>query len=76
MAGPTAPEMPKGKTVIKNVGMMMSGALEKPILDADTLIAIDGKIDSFGREKDLDTDRADVTIDAHGTTLCIRWSPG
>ena len=34
------------KTVIKNVGMMLSGArVEKPILDADTLITIDGKID-------------------------------
>ena len=29
MGRPTAPEMPKGKTVIKNVGMMLSGAYGK-----------------------------------------------
>jgi len=70
MAGPAAPEVPKGKTVIKNVGLMLSGALENPVLDADTLVAIDGRITAFGKEKDLDTDQADVTIDAHGTALC------
>jgi len=70
MAGPAVPEVPKGKTVIKNVGLMLSGALENPVLDADTLVAIDGRITAFGKEKDLDTDQADVTIDAHGTALC------
>jgi enamidase len=70
MAGPAAPEVPKGKTVIKNVGLMLSGALENPVLDADTLVAIDGRITAFGKEKDLYTDQADVTIDAHGTALC------
>ena len=70
MAGPAAPEVPKGKTVIKNVGLMLSGALENPVLDADTLIAVDGRITAFGKEKDVDTDQADVTIDAHGTALC------
>lgn len=70
MAGPAAPEAPKGKTVIKNIGLMLSGALENPVLDADTLVAVDGRITAFGKEKDLDTDQADVTIDAHGTALC------
>lgn len=70
MAGPAAPEVPKGKTVIKNIGLMLSGALENPVLDADTLVAVDGRISAFGKEKDLDTDQADVTIDAHGTALC------
>ena len=70
MAGPAALEVPKGKTVIKNVGLMLSGALENPVLDADTLVAIDGRITAFGKETDLDTDQADVTIDAHGTALC------
>ena len=70
MAGPDAPEAPKGKTVIKNVGLMLSGALENPVLDADTLVAVDGRISAFGKEKDMDTDNADVAIDAHGTALC------
>ena len=38
MAGPAAAETPKCKTVIKNVGLMLSGALENPVLDADTLV--------------------------------------
>ena len=43
MVGPAAPAKPKGKTVIRNVGMMLSGALENPILEANTLVAIDGE---------------------------------
>lgn len=63
---------PNNKLVIRNIGLMLSGALEQPVLDADTLVAIGGKIVGFGREKDLDTDQADIVIDAHGTAL----SPG
>ena len=70
MAGPAAAEAPKGKTVVKNIGLMLSGALEIPVLDADTLVAVDGKITAFGKAKDVDTDGADVTIDANGVTLC------
>ena len=70
MAGPAAPEAPRGKTVIRNIGLMLSGALENPVLDADTLVAVDGRITAFGKEKDVDTEAADVTIDAHGTALC------
>lgn len=60
------------KLVIKNIGLMLSGALEQPILDADTVVAIDGKITAFGKQADVDIDLADVTVDAKGTTL----SPG
>jgi enamidase len=70
MAGPDAPEVPKGKTVIRNIGLMLSGALENPVLDSDTLVAVDGRIKAFGKEKDVDTGAADITIDAHGTALC------
>ncbi len=58
------------KLVIRNIGLMLSGALEKPILDADTLVAEDGRITAFGKEKDIDAAGADTTIDAHGVTLC------
>ncbi len=62
-AGPT-------KLVIRNVGLMLSGRIEQPILDADCLIAIDGKIGGWGREKDMDTEGATTLIDANGATLC------
>jgi enamidase len=60
---------PAGKIVIKNVGLMLSGDLARPILDADTVVAEDGKITAVGKAKDLDTAKASVTIDAKGTAL-------
>ena len=58
------------KLVIRNVGLMLSGRIEQPILDADCLIAIDGKISAWGREKDMDTAGSTSLIDANGATLC------
>jgi enamidase len=60
------------KLVIKNVGLMLSGRLEAPILDADCVVAVDGRITAVGFERDLDTGVADVVINAKGTAL----SPG
>jgi enamidase len=57
------------KLVVKNIGMVLSGALESPIIEADTVVAIDGRISQFGREKDCDTEDATTTIDAGGVTL-------
>jgi len=57
------------KLVIRNVGLMLSGALENPILDADTVVAIDGKIVAVGRAKDVNQDGATTVIDANGTAL-------
>jgi enamidase len=64
-AGPGRP----GKLVIRNIGLMLSGAIEKPILDADTIVAEDGRIAGVGREKDLDTGGAATTVDARGSAL-------
>lgn len=63
-----APQGPT-KLVIRNVGLMLSGRMEVPILEADCLIAVDGQIDGWGREKDMDTEGATTVIDAHGCTL-------
>lgn len=57
------------KLVIKNIGMILSGKIEQPILEADCLIAIDGKISTWGREADLDCEGATTTVDAMGVTL-------
>jgi hypothetical protein len=37
------------KLVIKNVGLMLSGDLARPILDADTIVAVDGRIAEVGK---------------------------
>src|SRR5215472_11566975 len=60
---------PKGKLVIRNVGLILSGDLQKPILDADTIVAVDGVITAVGKEKDCDTDHADRIVDAKGSAL-------
>jgi enamidase len=69
MAILTAEGPPKGKLVIRNIGTLLSGALEQPILDADTVVAVDGRIRAVGRAKDIDAEQADVVVDAKGTTV-------
>ena len=60
------------KLVIRNIGLMLTGALEKPILDADTIVADDGRITAIGRYKDVDTEGATTIVDANGTTVGAR----
>jgi enamidase len=68
MAAPT--EAPSsGKVVITNVGLMLSGDLRRPILDADTLVIDAGKITAVGRQADCDLSHARTRIDAQGTAV-------
>jgi enamidase len=55
--------------LIRNIGLLLSGDLRKPILDADTVVAVDGKIATIGKEKDIDSEAATQVIDAKGTAL-------
>src|SRR3979409_1024240 len=57
------------KLVIRNIGLLLSGMLEKPILDADTIVAENGKATGLGRAKDIDAEGATTIIDANGTTV-------
>ena len=57
------------KLVIRNIGLILSGDLDKPILDADTIVAENGKITAIGRAKDVDQEGATTIIDANGTTV-------
>lgn len=57
------------KLVIRNIGLLLTGKIEAPIADGDCVIAEDGRISAIGYEKDLDTEGADVTVDAMGVTL-------
>jgi enamidase len=75
------------KLVIRNIGLLLSGDLERPILDADTVVAIGDRIAAVGKEKDVDTTAATVTVDAKGVALapglidshvhpvCGDWTP-
>jgi enamidase len=57
------------KLVIRNIGLLLSGVIENPILDADTVVAVNGRITAIGRYKDLDTDGATSVVDAHGSVM-------
>jgi enamidase len=59
----------QSRLVIRNIGLLLSGDLQKPILDADTVVALDGRITAVGKGKDIDTEGATLVIDARGTTL-------
>jgi enamidase len=69
MADPGTGAGPTGKLVIRNIGLALSGDLAHPILDADTLVAVDGRITAFGRASNCDTEKADLVIDAKGVAL-------
>ena len=58
-----------GKLVVRNIGMMLTGALEQPIGDGDAIVVVDGRIAAIGRLKDLDTEGAKTIIDAHGCVV-------
>ena len=60
------------KLVIKNIGRILSGKLEEPLIDGNCIIALDGLISEIGYEKDMDTDQATTTVDANDTWV----SPG
>lgn len=59
----------KKKLAIRNIGMILSGRIEQPVLDGDCVVAVGGRIEAFGFEKDLDIDNSDVIINANGVTL-------
>jgi enamidase len=66
-------DQPKSETatrlVIRNIGLLLSGDLDQPVLDADTVVSAGGRIVAVGRAKDVDSTGATTTIDARGTTL-------
>jgi enamidase len=57
------------KLVIRNIGLLLSGMMEHPILDADAIVAVNGRITGIGKLADLDTDGVTTVIDAHGTVV-------
>ena len=59
-----------GKVVIKNIGLLLSGDIDRPILDADTIVVNDGLIVAVGMARDCDMAQAQTVIDAHQTCVC------
>ena len=55
------------KTIIKNIGTIVSGDIEQPIIEGTVVVVEDGKIAAIGGEElAADTENA-VVIDAKGS---------
>jgi enamidase len=54
------------KTLIRNIGQIVSGDIAQPLLDGDSIAIADSKIVGVGRGLD---DDADTVIDARGSTV-------
>jgi enamidase len=71
--------------LVKNVGLMLSGDIERPILDADSLVISDGLIQQIGRGLSappeatvIDANGSAVTpglIDSHCHVVLGDWTP-
>ncbi len=69
MATPAGGEAPAGKLVIRDIGLLLSGRLDEPILDADTIVAVDGRIAAVGRLRDVDAEGARTLVSAKGAAV-------
>jgi enamidase len=87
MSQDASPKTKSTKLIIRNISLLLSGDLDRPILDADTVVVADGLIQSVTLEKDADTSGATTTVDAKGVALapglidshvhpvCGDWTP-
>ena len=69
MAQAAATGAVKGKLVIRNIGLLLTGDLARPLADADTLVAVDGRIVAVGKAADVDTEGAATVVDAKGCAV-------
>jgi enamidase len=69
MAVEEASKLTSPKLLIRNIGLLLSGDLQRPILDADAVVVENGRISAIGKEKELDCDAATSVIDANQTAL-------
>jgi len=63
-------DLKSGKVVVRNIGLLLSGDIDHPVLDADTIVVHDGLITAFGKEADCDLAQAALVVDARKTCVC------
>jgi enamidase len=56
-----------GSTALVNIGTLLSGRLEEPVLDADAILVQDGRIAAIGRSADIGEEAP--RIDVGGSTV-------
>lgn len=57
------------RTIIKNIGAIVSGDLDQPLLAGDTILIADGRITEVGSERNLKIGERDAVIDAQQMTV-------
>ena len=57
------------KVLLKNIGTLVSGNIDEPILRADAIWIDEGVIEKVGSLQDMDENHAQVVIDCTGTTV-------
>ncbi len=55
------------RTLITGIGQIVSGDIDGPLLDGDSIAIVDGRIEGVGRR--MDPGDADTVIDAKGSTV-------
>ena len=58
-----------GSTIIKNIGTILSGDIDNPVLKGDTIVVTDGKIAAIGGAEVASGIEAEKVIDAAGSTV-------
>lgn len=56
-------------TLIKNIGMILSGDINAPVLKGDTIVVTDGKIAAIGGAEVANGVQADKVVDAAGASV-------
>jgi len=57
------------RTLIKNIGILISGDISNPILNADAIMVADDKIEKIGTTADLESLARDTVVDAAGSAI-------
>ncbi|MGV7031002.1 amidohydrolase family protein [Methylobacterium symbioticum] len=69
MAAPSAEIRQQGRIAIRNIGLLLSGDIARPVLDADTILIEDGLIKAVGTADTVDLGGVHTVTDACGMVV-------
>lgn len=64
-----SPESKKEITILKNIGTLVTGNIDQPLLDADAILIENGTIAQIGSFSDMVISDSNTVIDCKGTTV-------
>lgn len=62
-------DMVSNATLIQNIGLILTGDMKRPLVEADTILIKDGMIDQIGSSSDVTIDQDYSIIDAQGCAI-------